>query len=123
MTWEKRVVWSEGMMLQPQHFQQQARYHDAQLRDTFTTISPYSWGVSSYSIDKALLKTGKLCVSQASGILQDGSVFDFPERDHAPISIDVTKEALGQIIFLAVPIRRDNNNEVQREQDKQARFM
>lgn len=122
MTWEKRVVWSEGMMLHPQHFQQQARYHDAQLRTTLAANTPYGWGLSSLKIDTSLLKTGKFCVDIGEGILQDGSVFSFPERDQAPPTIDITKNELGVTIYLAVPIRRNGNSEIQREQDKQTRF-
>ena len=121
MTWEKRVVWSEGMMLHPQHFQQQARYHDAQLRDTIAAILPYAWGLSSIDIDTGLLKTGKFCVHSASGVLHDGSVFSFPECDNAPPAIELSKGELGLTLYLAVPIRRHGNTEVQREADKVTR--
>ncbi|WP_395344132.1 type VI secretion system baseplate subunit TssK [Ningiella sp. W23] len=122
MTWEKRVVWSEGMMLQPQHFQQQARYHDAQLRDTLHASIPYAWGQCSVGIDSALLKTGKFCVHEGEGVLRDGSVYRFPERDQAPAPIDVSKNELGHIIYLAVPIRRNGSIEVQRDDDSNTRF-
>ena len=32
MTWHNKVVWTEGMFLQPQHFQQHDRYTEYQLR-------------------------------------------------------------------------------------------
>ncbi|MGQ8367224.1 type VI secretion system baseplate subunit TssK [Glaciecola sp. 1036] len=122
MTWEKRVVWSEGMMLQPQHFQQQTRYHDAQLKSTVTTLNPDHWGLTSFVIDLALLKTGKLSVTQAEGIMQDGTVFSFPQRDHAPAVIDIHQENLGQIIYLCVALSRENNSEVQRKEADLTRF-
>ncbi|MFT5591305.1 MAG: type VI secretion system protein ImpJ, partial [Bradyrhizobium sp.] len=31
MSWNSKVVWSEGMLLQPQHLQQHDRYLQAQL--------------------------------------------------------------------------------------------
>ena len=31
MTWHNKVMWTEGMFLQPQHFQQQDRYAARQL--------------------------------------------------------------------------------------------
>jgi type VI secretion system protein ImpJ len=122
MAWEKRVVWSEGMMLQPHHFQQQSRYHEAQLRNTFDASLPYCWGLLSCNIDSALLKTGKVCINQAEGVLADGSFFSCPEIDKAPTAIDINKEQLDAIIYLAVPIRRSGNAEVYREQQVQGRF-
>ena len=121
MTWEKRVVWSEGMMLHPQHFQQQARYVDAQLRETVAANIPYAWGLSSIDIDTGLLKTGKFCVHSAQGVLHDGSVFHFPDADQAPPAIEITKGELGLTLYLAVPIRRHGNTEVQRQADKSSR--
>ncbi len=122
MTWEKRVVWSEGMMLQPHHFQQQSRYHEAQLRNTFDASLPYSWGMVSCSIDSALLKTGKLCVNHAEGVLADGCFFSCPEIDKAPAAIDINKDHLDAIVYLAAPIRRNGNTEIYRDQQIQGRF-
>ncbi|WP_274620376.1 type VI secretion system baseplate subunit TssK [Colwellia maritima] len=84
MAWEKRVVWSEGMMLQPQHFQQQSRFHESQLQKSIGLCQPHFWGISSIEIDKSHLKNGKLCLSSAQGILPDGSYFNFPDIDNMP---------------------------------------
>jgi type VI secretion system protein ImpJ len=122
MAWEKRVVWSEGMMLQPHHFQQQSRYHEAQLRHTFNASLPYCWGMLSWDIDSALLKTGKLCINHAEGVFADGSFFSCPEIDKTPTAIDIDQDKLGAIVYLAVPIRRSGNTEVYRDQQVQGRF-
>ena len=122
MSWEKRVVWSEGMMLQPHHFQQQSRYHEAQLRNSFSASLPYSWGILSWDVDSALLKSGKLCIHHAEGVFPDGSFFSFPETDKAPTAIDINKDQLDAIIYLAVPIRRSGNTEIYRDQQIQGRF-
>ena len=34
MSWYSKVVWSEGMFLRPQHFQQQDRYLEALVRQS-----------------------------------------------------------------------------------------
>lgn len=122
MAWEKRVVWSEGMMLQPHHFQQQSRYHEAQLRNTFDASLPYCWGMLSCTIDSTLLKTGKLCINQAEGVFADGSFFSCADIDKTPSAIDINQEQLGAILYLAVPIRRSGNTEIYRDQHVQGRF-
>lgn len=122
MAWEKRVVWTEGMMLQPQHFQQQSRYHEAQLRLSIQACMPHSWGFSSIDIDSALLKSGKLAVNQAQGVFGDGSLFSFPDIDAVPTAIDLDKSHLNATLYLALPIRRQGNNEVSRAQQDNGRY-
>jgi len=122
MTWEKRVVWSEGMMLQPQHFQQQSRYHESQLRNSIALCRPHYWGISSIEIDKSHLKNGKLCLSSAEGILPDGSHFNFPYIDNVPVAIDVNEDLLNSTIYLALSIRRNGNTETFRDNSTQSRY-
>ena len=122
MTWEKRIVWSEGMMLQPQHFQQQSRYHESQLRSSLSISRPYFWGVYSIQIDKSHLKSGKVCVTACEGILSDGSYFRFPDIDFAPKAIDINEDHLNSVIYLAVTIRRDGNTETNRDKTMQSRY-
>jgi type VI secretion system protein ImpJ len=122
MTWEKRVVWSEGMMLQPQHFQQQSRYHESQLRNSIAFCQSHFFGISSIEIDKSHLKNGKLCLSAGEGILPDGSYFRFPEIDNAPDAIDVNDDLLNSTIYLALTIKRIGNTETFRDNSVQSRF-
>jgi type VI secretion system protein ImpJ len=39
-----KVVWSEGLFLQPQHFQQQDRYFERYVETRCQSLVPYSWG-------------------------------------------------------------------------------
>ena len=41
----QRVVWSEGMLVSPQHLQQQDLYHERLLDERIAALSPYRWGV------------------------------------------------------------------------------
>jgi type VI secretion system protein ImpJ len=122
MTWEKRVVWSEGMMLQPQHFQQQNRFHESQLQNSLGLCRANFWGISSIEIDKSHLKNGKLCISSAKGILPDGSYFNFPTIDNIPLAIDIDESHLNTTIYLAVTIRRHGNTETFRDNVTQSRY-
>ncbi len=122
MAWEKRVVWSEGMMLQPQHFQQQSRFHESQLQSSIGLCQPHFWGISSIEIDKSHLRNGKLCLSSAQGILPDGSYFNFPDIDNMPPAIDIDESFLNSTVYLAVTIRRYGNTETYRDNATQSRY-
>ena len=71
-----KVVWQEGMLLRPQHFQQNDRYYDYQLKTRTQKLDSYAWGFFELEIDRQFLNMGKLVVSKASGILPDGTLFD-----------------------------------------------
>ncbi|MGA0992995.1 MAG: type VI secretion system baseplate subunit TssK, partial [Burkholderiaceae bacterium] len=54
------VQWHEGMLLSPQHFQQEAE----SLRSTFAfhqaLAMPYGWGFETLQIDESLLPAGRV---------------------------------------------------------------
>src|SRR6266545_2265908 len=65
MTWDNRIIWSEGTFLQPQHFQQHDRHIDAQLELRTRALRPYPWGFLELAVDESLLELGKLAVRSA----------------------------------------------------------
>ena len=82
-----KVVWQEGMLLRPQHFQQNDRYYDHQLKARTQKLGSYAWGFLNLEIDRQFLNMGKLVLSQASGILPDGTLFELgSERE--PLALD-----------------------------------
>jgi type VI secretion system protein ImpJ len=40
MSWDNRVVWSEGLFLRPQHFQQADRYFENLVRRRAANLRP-----------------------------------------------------------------------------------
>lgn len=68
------VQWHEGMLLAPQHFQQQDRHHEALLNIHLALAIPFHWGVSHFQYDRALLLAGTLRVLELEAILPDGLV-------------------------------------------------
>ncbi|WP_072784741.1 type VI secretion system baseplate subunit TssK [Duganella sacchari] len=67
-----RIQWHEGMMLTPQHFQQEGARVDGMLAWQSLATSPYGWGVRELAIDEALLTTGLLRIRQLEAILPNG---------------------------------------------------
>ena len=111
MTWENRVLWSEGTFLQPQHFQQHDRYLEVLLEARARALRPYSWGFLELTLDDALLELGKLALRTARGVLPDGTPFDCPTRDPLPPPLDVPASLRDSLVTLALPVRRPGIDE------------
>ncbi|MES2825397.1 MAG: type VI secretion system baseplate subunit TssK [Pseudomonadota bacterium] len=106
MSLDSRVIWSEGMFLNPQHFQQQDRYIERYIDSKCAAYGAYGWGVHEFEVDQQLLKLGKISLLRGRGILPDGTPFNFPSVDDAPPVIEVPAGAHNTVVFLGVPVRR-----------------
>ena len=115
MSWRKKVVWSEGMLLQPQHLQQSERHGDHVRHVVLRTTAPYAWGFSVLEIDPAALSLGKLSLVRAVGVFADGTVFDMPAVDPLPDAVDVPPGMRDEAIVLALPLRRAGGREADAE--------
>ncbi|MBS7691065.1 type VI secretion system baseplate subunit TssK [Pseudomonas lalucatii] len=118
-----KVVWQEGMLLRPQHFQQSDRYYEHQLKTRTQKLTGYAWGFFELEIDRQFLNMGKLVVSKASGVLPDGSLFDIgAERE--PLALDVPPNTGNTPVYLALPLVTGNHIESRRpeQQDVLARY-
>ncbi len=120
-----KVVWSEGLFLRPQLFQQQERYFEYYAHKRAATLSPFFWGFSQYEIDREALAYGKLVLRTARGVLPDGTPFDIPDHAELPEPLTILPEHLGKVVYLAVPLRLDNSDETifsQHDSSSLARF-
>lgn len=124
MSWHSKVVWSEGMFLRPQHFQQQDRYLEALVRHSCGYLRPYDWGVADLALDREALALGKIAITTARGLLPDGTPFSIPDHDSPPAPLDVGADARDTRVMLALPMRRTGMADVERgdHQDTAARY-
>ncbi|MEA3084933.1 MAG: type secretion system protein ImpJ [Paraburkholderia sp.] len=111
MSWHNKVVWSEGLFLRPQLFQQQERYLENYAHKRAASLSPFFFGFSQYSIDNEALALGKVIVKSAAGVFADGTPFDTPASTPPPAPLTIRPEHLEQLVYLAVPIRVPNAEE------------
>src|SRR5262245_20702653 len=112
MSWRSRVVWSQGMFLQPHHFQQEGRYHERQLDARVRAAHPYGWGFTRVAIDQAALALGKVALADAAGVLPDGTSFAAPELDALPPPLEIPADMRDELVLLALPIARPGATEV-----------
>ncbi|MBV6388440.1 MAG: hypothetical protein JNIBNLAF_00032 [Nitrosomonas europaea] len=125
MSWNNKVIWSEGMFLQPQHFQQHDRYFEKLLENRTAPLLGHSWGFSHLEIDPAALMLGKVQLTAARGIFPDGTPFNFPYQDNPPAPLEISTEMQDESVVLALPIRRPGTDETDMENgqnDSLARF-
>jgi type VI secretion system protein ImpJ len=85
-----KVLWGEGLLLRPQHFQQQDHYHERQLYDSVALMHPYAWGVKLLKVDIDALASNVLRVMALALRFQDGELVDAPAHDALPDSIDLS---------------------------------
>ncbi|MDH5408060.1 MAG: type VI secretion system baseplate subunit TssK [Gammaproteobacteria bacterium] len=119
MSLDSKVVWSEGMFLNPQHFQQQERYLERYIDGKCSAFGAYGWGLHNLEIDMQLLKLGKISVASARGVFPDGTPFSFPDQDEAPPVLEVPENTHNCIVYLAIPVRRPGAVDVLSERDSQ----
>ncbi|SAK84500.1 type VI secretion protein [Caballeronia catudaia] len=106
MSWNNKVIWSEGMLLQPQHLQQHDRYLRAQIDARCAALRPYAFGFSELTIDVAQLKLGRIALTACAGVLPDGSPFRLPADDDLPLPLAIPEDARDLTVVLALPVAR-----------------
>lgn len=103
MTIDTKVLWSDGIFLKPQHFQQQERWLKSQLWGIQSCCSDVGWGINELILDEAALKTGKIVVQNVRGLSPDGESFSFSSDLKVSLSFDVPRETKEQVIYLCIP--------------------
>jgi len=106
----QRVAWVEGMLMEPQHFQQQERFMESLFHSRINTLGAYHWGVSKLEIDEGLLEQGKFALKHAAGVFPDGTQFAMPDRDPLPLPIDLDASYQNKTLCLAVLMDMPGNN-------------
>ncbi|WP_390915573.1 type VI secretion system baseplate subunit TssK [Pseudosulfitobacter sp. SM2401] len=106
MSWDSKVLWTEGLFLQPHHFQQADRYTENLVGGLARRIAPYAWGVSELEIDYEVLKVGQFALKSCAGLTQDGTVFRVPSAEDHPPALDIPSNIKDCVVYLSVPQRR-----------------
>lgn len=110
------LQWSEGMMLSPQHFQQNDIYWHQMLWHQMAQLQPYYWGLVDIDVETDEIKKGKLSIKGLQCVMPDGLVVQYPAvGQEETLSVDVSEnpsmKAVGNTIkvFLTVPIRSEGS--------------
>lgn len=112
MSWDSKVLWIEGLFLQPQHFQQSDRYLEGQISGLARRVGPYLWGLTELEIDEEVLKFGQFAIRSCSGLTPDGASFRVPQTEDHPPALVVPEGIKDCVVYLSVPQRRSGASEV-----------
>lgn len=89
MSERRPVVWSEGLLLTPQHLQQ----HDRALRhlvaQRLRMAQSFEWGLTRLAVDAEAVRNGRIVLTEAAGVLPDGTPFSLPDDDPLPPQRDL----------------------------------
>src|SRR3954471_13069314 len=121
----QRVVWSEGMLVSPQHLQQQDLYIERLIDQRIAALTPYRWGVFAVEIDAGGLGADQLRLTRFVGVLPDGLYLAFdgnePECPPArPIGAHFAPAQASCDVFLCAPKEREGVPSVSTEQSSAA---
>lgn len=103
MTKSSPVIWSEGLFLHPQHFQQEARHWRDEMQVRLGASLVAHHGFLELELDQHLLTLGQISVIKARGFFQDGTYFSVPDKDPAPPVLQLPNHDTPTMISLAVP--------------------
>ncbi len=103
------IQWHEGMLLSPQHFQQQELRNFQVLSYHLNHIAPYHWGIRLLKFDPVTLPTGLIRILELEAVMPDGLIVQHvAEVDGFQLEVDATplKDILQTqelTLFLCVP--------------------
>ena len=112
MSWNNKVVWSEGLFLRPQHLQQQDRYVEHLIEQRAAPLRPDAWGFTELKLDTEKLAIGRFSIASAAGVLPDGTPFRIPDDQNPPAPLSIPNDVRNTQICLCLPLRRPGTQEV-----------
>ncbi|MEW6730050.1 MAG: type VI secretion system baseplate subunit TssK [Acidobacteriota bacterium] len=106
----RKVIWNEGMLLSPHHFQQWDNYYEAVLNSRLSSLIPYEWGILELKINHEAIANGYFELMNCRGVMPDGLVLNIPQTEPAPearpIASHFEVDAERLEVYLAIPARR-----------------
>jgi type VI secretion system protein ImpJ len=112
----QRVLWSKGVLLDPQHLQMQDRYLEELLAFRLDALAFRPWGFSRLELDREAVAAGTLVLNAAAGLLPDGLIFDVPHADLAPPPLALAEhwrpDETELLVYLAIPEHRAGGRNV-----------
>lgn len=118
MASKNKIIWTEGMFLRPHHFQQQELYIENYINSWGISQNPFYWGFTQLEIDQTLLTQGKFAISQAAGIMPDGTPFFFENMKQAPLPLAIMDNKNSLNIVLALPSQYEGKKSTIFEEQK-----
>ena len=106
----RKIVWNEGMLLTPHHFQQWDNYHEELLNSRLRSLIQYDYGVLELQVNNEAIVNGNFQISNCRGMMPDGLFVNVPDAeavpDTRPVGDHFPAEAMKLGVHLAIPARK-----------------
>ncbi len=116
-----KVIWKEGLFLQPQHFQQMERFFFGSMHAQFSAYNRYYYGLLKVKIIQDALANKTLSLQKACGVFPDGTFFSIPETGPVPLARSfsdlLSYKQQSLIVYLALPFALPGQASVQDSRD------
>ncbi|WP_256441699.1 type VI secretion system baseplate subunit TssK [Bradyrhizobium sp. sGM-13] len=112
MSATSKPIWSEGMLMRPQHFQQYDRWIEQLVENRVSGLVGYGWGVRKIAFDRNLLALGQVALAELEAIMPDGTALRMPEHVRLPIARIPPPAAKNLLVKIAVGTRRQAGSDV-----------
>ncbi|MFW6352554.1 MAG: type VI secretion system baseplate subunit TssK [Bacteroidota bacterium] len=111
-----KVIWKEGLFLQPQHFQQAERFILSTVQSKFSAYNQFYSGFLDYQINTDSLVNETFSLTLARGIMPDGTTFSMPESCPVPYARNFSEyfphDQSSLDVYLALPLVLSGNASV-----------
>ena len=104
----EQPLWGRGVLISPQHFQQQAAYAAWTAECIAQMGLSHPWGVIASSFETEMLKLGRLQARRLHLRFQDGTLIDTNNADALPPALLLDDAAHNATVVLALPLMRAN---------------
>lgn len=104
----ERPLWGRGIMVSPQHFQQQAAYAAWTAEVIARMGLNHPWGVMEATFEPEMLKLGRLQAHRLQVRFQDGTMIDTDNADALPSALSLDGADGEAVIVLALPLMQAN---------------
>ncbi len=107
------IQWWQGMLLAPEHFQQNHIYWEQQRLGQLANLQPYYWGVSELKLNQSALQEGRIRIERLRAVMPDGLGIDYQAQLEPALELDLNQDKAfndaGQaLVHLAVPVRTES---------------
>lgn len=118
MSAEPKILWTEGLFLCPQIFQQQERFTQDWVESRTVPLEPHFWGIIELEVDDSKLDNGTFSLKRCRGIFPDGTPFD---TKGSVLEHMIGDDERNQYIYLSIGARQNGVHEVTTEQQRQSK--
>ncbi len=108
----EKPLWHEGLILTPQHFQQQDRWSQFALHQHASAALAEPWGTLAVEVDEEALATSRLKLTRLKLCFPDGTLIDTGVADSLPSARDLLQAIPAErqsVIVLAALAMTDAN--------------